>query len=194
MKMLQFIRYKSINNIVIKLAKDLSFKGIYDKEKAEDMIDDFKFKYGDDIIEYEELVNMLDKYETFVTKIECVLRSINIKEETIISNKDIIPQDGEISFINNEDNITCEEIISNQDYSRNIKNYYKDVNEKFSVIYKKDDGNIKRINKAIEFFDNEDDKSYNSQEAVVLNNINRDNKKLTIYLYKKSSNLQKNAL
>jgi len=194
MKMLQFIRYKSINNIVIKLAKDLSFKGIYDKEKAEDMIDDFKFKYGDDIIEYEELVNMLDKYETFVTKIECVLRSINIKEETIISNKDIIPQDGEISFINNEDNITCEEIISNQDYSRNIKNYYKDVNEKFSVIYKKDDGNIKKINKAIEFFDNEDDKSYNSQEAVVLNNINRDNKKLTIYLYKKSSNLQKNAL
>ena len=193
-KMLQFIRYRSINNIVIKLAKDLSFKGIYDKEKAEDMIDDFKFKYGDDIIEYEELVNMLDKYETFVTKIECVLRSINIKEETIISNKDIIPQDGEISFINNEDNITCEEIISNQDYSRNIKNYYKDVNEKFSVIYKKDDGNIKRINKAIEFFDNEDDKSYNSQEAVVLNNINRDNKKLTIYLYKKSSNLQKNAL
>ena len=193
-KMLQFIRYRSINNIVIKLAKDLSFKGIYDREKTEDMIDDFKIKYGEDIIEYEELVIMLDKYETFVTKIECVLRSINIKEETIISNKDIIPQDGEISFINNEDNITCEEIISNQDYSRNIKNYYKDVNEKFSVIYKKDDGNIKKINKAIEFFDNEDDKSYNSQEAVVLNNINRDNKKLTIYLYKKSSNLQKNAL
>ena len=144
MKMLQFIRYKSINNIVIKLAKDLSFKGIYDKEKAEDMIDDFKFKYGDDIIEYEELVKMLDKYETFVTKIECVLRNINIKEERSISNKDIFLQNGEISFINKEDNITCEEIISNQDYSRNVKNYYKDVNEKFSVIYKKDDGTLKR--------------------------------------------------
>ena len=79
-KMLQFIRYKSINNIVIELAKDLSFKGIYDKEKVEDMLDDFKFKYGEDIIEYEELVKMLDKYETLVTKIEYVLKNINIKE------------------------------------------------------------------------------------------------------------------
>ena len=33
-KMLQFIKYKSINNIVKELAKDLSFKGIYDKEKV----------------------------------------------------------------------------------------------------------------------------------------------------------------
>ena len=52
-KMLQFIRYKSINNIVLELAKDLSFKGIFDKEKVEYMLDDFKFKYGEDVIEYE---------------------------------------------------------------------------------------------------------------------------------------------
>ena len=38
MKMLHFIRYKSIYNIVIKLAKDVSFKGIYDREKTEDML------------------------------------------------------------------------------------------------------------------------------------------------------------
>ncbi len=42
------------------------------------------------------------------------------------------------------------------------------------------------VNKAIEFFDNED--------AVILKNINKENKNLTVYLYKKSSDLQKNAL
>ena len=73
-KMLQFIRYKSINNIVLELAKDLSFKGIFNKEKVEYMLDDFKFKYGEDVIEYEELVKMLDKYETLVTKIELLRR------------------------------------------------------------------------------------------------------------------------
>jgi hypothetical protein len=189
MKMLQFIRYKSIDNIVLELAKDLSFKGIFDKEKVEYMLDDFKFKYGEDVIEYEELVKMLDKYETLVTKIEYVLKNSNIKEE-----KDFNNENGEMSFLNKEDNIDCEEIKGNQYNSNQVNNYYKDINEKFAVLYKKEDGEIKKINKAIEFFDNEDDESYNSHDTVVLKNINRDNKKLTIYLYKKSSNLQKNAL
>lgn len=186
MKMLQFIRYKSINNIVIELAKDLSFKGVFDKEKVEYMLDNFKFKYGEDVIEYEELVKMLDKYETLVTKIEYALKNINIIKERELKNVGM-------SFLNKEYNIDYEEIKDNQYNSKEV-NYYKDINEKFSVLYKKEDGEIKKVNKAIEFFDNEDDESYNSQETVVLKNINRDNKKLTIYLYKKSSNLQKNAL
>jgi len=194
MKMLQFIRYKSIYNIVIKLAKDLSFKGIYDREKTEDMIDDFKIKYGEDIIEYEELAKMLDEYDTFVTKIEYVLNNINIKEERSINNEDIFRKNGGISFLNKDNNITCEDIKGNQHNSSEVKTYYKDINEKFAVLYKNKDGNIKKIHKAIEFFDDKDDKTYNNQDAVILNNINRDNKKLTIYLYKKSSNLQKNAL
>lgn len=191
MKMLQFIRYKSINSIVIELAKDLSLKGIYNKEKAEDMLDDFKFKYGEDIAEYEELVKMIDKYETLVTKIEYVLRNINRKEERSSNDEDIFLKNEGISLLNKENNIIFEEI---KDDGGEINNYYNNVNEKFSVLYKNKDGNIKKVNKAIEFFDKEDDESYNSQDAVVLNNINRDNKKLTIYLYKKSSNLQKNAL
>ena len=194
MKMLQFIRYKSIYNIVIKLAKDLSFKGIYDREKTEDMLDDFKIKYGESTIEYEELIKMLDKYDTFVTKIEYVLNNINIKEEGSLNNQDIFRKNRGISFLNKDDNITCEDIKGNQHNGIKVKTYYKDINEKFAVLYKKEDGNIKKINKAIEFFDDEDDKSYNNQDAVILNNINRENKKLTIYLYKKSSNLQKNAL
>ena len=37
--------------------------------------------------------------------------------------------------------------------AKKLNNYYKDINEKLSVLYKKEDGDIKRINKAIEFFD-----------------------------------------
>ena len=191
-RMLQFIRYRSINNIVIKLAKDLSFKGIYDKEKAEYMLCDFKHKYGEDITEYKELLKMVDKYETLVTKIEHVLKSIKMEEE--IDNNTIFLKNGERLFINREDNLNCEEVKSNQHTSREVNNYYRDINEKFSVLYKNENGETKKVSKAIEFFDNEDDEYYNNQEAVVLNNINRENKKLTIYLYKKSSNLQKNAL
>lgn len=193
MKMLQFIRYKSIDNIVTKLAKDLSFKGIFDKEKVEYMLDDFKFKYGEDVIEYEELIKMLDKYETLVTKIEYVLKNINIKEEKEFINENNFLESREISFTNKEDKIYCEEAKGSQ-YNNEVNNYYKDINEKFAVLYKKEDGEVKKINKAIEFFDSEDDESDDNHGTVVLKNINRDNKKLTIYLYKKSSNLQKNAL
>lgn len=194
MKMLKFIRYKSINNIVLELAKDLSFKGIYDKEKVEDMLEEFKFKYGEDIIEYEELEKMLDKYETLVTKIEYFLNSINIKEERKLHNEDAFLKNSEIACVNKEDNRTLKDAKYNKYNSREIKNYNTDINENLSVLYKKEDGEIKKVNKAIEFFDTEDNEYYNNPNAVVLNNINRDNKRLTVYLYKKSSNLQKNAL
>lgn len=179
-KMLQFIRYKSINNIVKELAKDLSFKGIYDKEKLEDMLDDFRVKYGEDVIEYVELIKMLDKYEALVTKIECVLKHVHIKEERDFHKEDNI--------------VVVEEKTSGKHNNEELNTYYKDFTEKLSVIYKKEDGEVKKVNKAIEFFDNEGDQSYDSNNAVVLKNINRDNKKLTVYLYRKSADLQKNVL
>lgn len=193
-KMLQFIRYKSINNIVKELAKDLSFKGIYDKEKVEDMLDDFKSKYGEDVIEYGELVNMLDKYEALVTKIEYVLRNTKIKEKQDSNKKDFIANNDEMSFIKRDEDISFDEIKENQFKSRELDKYHKNFNEKLSVLYKNEDGEIKRVHKAIEFFDNENNESYNSESAVVLKNINKENKNLTVYLYKKSSVLQKNAL
>ncbi len=85
-KMLKYIKYNSINNIVKVLAKDLSFKGVYDKEKMENMLRDFKAKYGSEICEYTDLVNMLEKYEIFVTKIEYVLKNIGEKSKQYISN------------------------------------------------------------------------------------------------------------
>lgn len=191
-KMLQFIKYKSINIIVTKLAKDLSFRGIYDKEKAFDMLEDFKVKYGDDIIEYEELVMMVNKYEALVVKIETVLKGSNKRHNEKHYNEEDFIQNSRSSFNKNEKNIILKETGSSK--YRVVNNYCIDINEKISVLYKNEEGEIKKVNKAIEFFDSEDDKTYNNQNAVILKNVNKDNKNLTVYLYKKASPLEKNVL
>jgi hypothetical protein len=191
-RMLQFIKYKNINDIVTKLSKDLSYKGIYDKEKAFDMLEDFKIKYGDDIMEYEELVKMVNKYEALVIKIENVLKGINNQQNEKDYNKEDFIQNSRRSFNKNEKNVMLKETGLNK--YREAKNYCIDFNEKISVLYKNEEGEIKKVNKAIEFFDSEDDKTYNNQNAVILKNVNKDNKNLTVYLYKKSSVLEKNVL
>ena len=191
MRMLQYIKYKSINNIVTKLAKDLSSKGIYDMEKALDMIEDFKLKYGDDIVEYEELVSMINKYEELVVKIESVLKGHNIKGDNKYYGNEIFIQNKMSALGKREENKILKDTEGNKGKE---KNYCIDFNEKFSVLYKKEDGEIKEVNKAIEFFDRGDDKTYSDKNAVILNNVNKDNKNLTVYLYKKSSVLEKNVL
>lgn len=184
-RMLKFIKYKSINHIVEELARDLSFKGIYDKQKAEDMLNEFKNKYGQDTLEYKDLVDMIEKYETFVTKIEYVLKNIRLNQKRKTQSEKSISNDRENSLVYNE--------IKGNQYDSNLNNY-KNYEENLSVLYKKEDGEIKTVNKAIEFFENEKNDSYNSKNAVVLNNLNKESKNLTVYLYKKSSVLQKNAL
>lgn len=191
-RMLQYIKYKSINNIVTKLAKDLSFKGIYDKGKALDMLEDFKSKYGDDIVEYEELANMVSKYEGLVVKIESVLKGYDRDISKKDYNKEIFFQNNKGTFYKNESNVILKDTDGKK--HKEINNYCIDFNEKFSVLYKKEDGEIKEVNKAIEFFDEEGNKSYNNQNAVILKNVNKDSKNLTVYLYKKSSILEKNVL
>lgn len=184
-KMLKYIKYNSINNIVKTLAKDLSFKGVYDKEKMENMLRDFKAKYGSEICEYTDLVNVLEKYERFVTKIEYVLKNISGKEKSkqYIDNTS---GDDEVLFNDGKSDIVGDKYIRNNFISKKVYDSYKGINERVSVFYKKENGQVKMVNKAIEFFDNED--------TVVLKNINKENKSLTVYLYKKSSDLQKNAL
>lgn len=191
LRMLQYIKYKSIDNIVTRLAKDLSYKGIYNREEALDMIDDFKLKYGDDIVEYEELVTMINKYEFLVVKIESVLKGQNMKKENKYYTNDIFVQNRMGALGKRNDNMILKETEENKGKE---KSYCIDFNEKFSVLYKKENGEIKEVNKAIEFFDGGDNKSYNNQNAVVLKNVNKDDKNLTVYLYKKSSILEKNVL
>lgn len=192
-RMFQLIKYKSINIIVNELAKDLSFKGIYNQEKVDLMLDDFKNKYGKDVNEYEELANMIYNYKSFVVKIEALLKNVNttVDIETIDSIKEYDSlEDSRNTF--NEDNLR---IVSKT--NRNIKNktalddWEEDENEELSILYRKEDGEVKKVKRAIEFF--EDDNSYNGK-AVVLKSTDRNNDKLTVYVYKKSLNLQKNAL
>ena len=59
------------------------------KKKLMARLDDFKDKYGENIIEYEELVKMIDKYEAFVTKIEYVLKNAKIQNKRNIYNKEM---------------------------------------------------------------------------------------------------------
>ena len=62
------------------------------------------------------------------------------------------------------------------------------------MIYKNEDGEIKKINRAIEFFDNEDKDGEKLNTVVLKSNRRGNDDKLTVYLYKKSSDLQNNAL
>lgn len=191
LRMLQYIKYKSIDNIVTRLSKDLSYKGVYNREEALDMIEDFKLKYGDDIVEYEELVNMINKYEFLVVKIESLLKGKYKKNENKYYTNDIFSQNKMSAFGKKTDSMILKETEEN---TGKEKNYCIDFNEKFSVLYKKENGEIKEVNKAIEIFDGGDNKSYNNQNAVILKNVNKDDKNLKVYLYKKSSILEKNVL
>lgn len=184
-KMLQFIRYNSIYNIAKELAKDLSVKGIYDKEKVEYMLEDFRFKYGDDVLEYTELVEVISKYEGLVTKIESVLKSITVNDN--VSDKN----ESEIALSRVESHVSKDK--GNKFTGRELSNPHGALNDKVSILYKKADGEVKKVNKAIEFFDNENNNPYN-ENALMLNDINNKNKNLKVYLYKKASVLEKNAL
>jgi hypothetical protein len=192
-KMLQYIKYNSINNVVKILAKDLAFKGIYDREKVEDMLYDFRAKYGEGVNEYTELVDMLRKYDSFINKIDSVLKNINIKEKERYEDN---------LNISDKSNAFLSERIKNMQnhkktlfISRRAYNTCNELNNQLPVFYEKEDGQIKMVSKAIDFFDNEDSNCYNKENAIVLKDTNKENKNLTVYLYKKSSPIfEKNAL
>lgn len=182
-KMLQFIKYKNINSIVKILGKDIAYKGIYDKGKTQGLIEDFKDKYGEDIMEYEKLVYMVDKYESLVTKIEYVISKM--KTSNIRNNKEECA-DEIAAEKNNSYNKKC--------LKKKVKDYCKDINDKFSLTYKNEEGEIKKINRAIEFFENEDKEGKKTNAVVLKSNRRGHDDKLTVYLYKKSSDLQNDAL
>ncbi|MBE6062854.1 MAG: hypothetical protein E7207_04680 [Clostridium butyricum] len=179
-KMLQFIKYRNINSIVNILGKDLAYKGIYDKGKIQGLIEDFKDKYGEDVVEYEKLVYMVDKYETFITKIEYLITKMKTYKPT-----SVVEEPAKCNIEQNNSN--------NDGYFKNkVKDYCKDINGKFSFVYKNEDGEIKKINRAIEFFDNENKDGEKTDAVVLKSNRHGKDDKLTVYLYKKSSDLQQN--
>ena len=182
-KMLHLIKYRSINNIVKKMGKDIIYRGIYNKCVVEGMVEDFKGQYGEDVIEYYELVYMVKKYEAFVIKIEQLLKNTSKNKNPINCNEKCIYRDYGGNEMISED---CDKIEKNTSLMGNEKNF----NTQYSLLYKNEDGEIKRINRAIEFFD---DKSKENDAVVLKGGIKKD-KNLTVYLYKKNNELQNNAL
>ena len=183
LKMLHLIKYRSIYNIVKKMGKDIAYKGIYNKGIIEEMVEDFKCKYGEDIIEYYELIYMVGKYEAFVIKIEKVIK--NMHKEKLNGNwkEEYVGRDYDGSSLFGED-------YDNVDNGKSLKMNNVKTNTKYSLLYKNEDGEIKKVNRAIEFFDDKN----KSTDAVVLKGGNKKDRNLTVYLYKKNSELQNNAL
>lgn len=181
-KMFKLIRFRNIKNIVNTLSRDLAFRGIYDKGKVEMFLDDFVEKYGDDIIEYDLLINMIDKYEVLVNKIEFAIRNITTLNEED-SKEDI----------NYEAKLT-NEYVNEEHTTKKIDKNKGILNKKFALIYKNEEGEIKKINKAIEFFDNKASENDNSNTVVLKSNKKGEQSKLTVYLHKKSAEIPENRI
>ena len=179
-KMIQFIKYKTIYDMVKELAKDLLFKGIYNKNKAEHMLCEFESKYGE-TKEFDEFYSMLNKYEQLVTKMEYILNTINEKKDT--TNERNYKKD--LDNTSDKNHISTEIIEGN---SRYMKKAERKIKHKFNKNNKND---MEIIGKAIDLFKDEDG---NKGKAILLKNRREEDKNLKVYLYKKSVDCEKNIL
>ncbi|MGO5138714.1 hypothetical protein ACTQ31_18595 [Clostridium butyricum] len=183
LRMLQLIKYRSIHMIVNNMAKDLAHKGVYNKGSVGEMIKDFKSKYGEDIIEYYELVYMVNEYEAFVVKIEEVIKNMHNEKQKGNWTDEYV-------YGTCDDSLSFKESYKKDDEKTSTDKDKSKLNPDYSLLYKNEDGEIKKVNRAIEFFD---DKS-RKEDAVVLKGGNKKDKNLTVYLYKKTNELQDNVL
>lgn len=194
--MLKYIKYGGASNIIKKLSKDLAFKGIYDKEKISLMLQEFKDRYGDENIEFKELVTTIDSYESFVMKLEYIIRGLEIESRRAYKEKELLKKYKTPSFSYMEKHSayrkTGKENQKNSYEVKTVDEYYRDSEDSISMIYKNESGETKKINRAIEFFENENSEEY--KNTLILKSNSQNNKNLTVYLYKKESNFQKNAL
>lgn len=179
-KMLSLIKYRSVYNIVKKMGRDIAYKGIYNKTIIEDMMNDFKCKYGDDIIEYYELIYMVKNYEKFVMKLEQAMNAMRNKIENDIEN-DIYIKYSEKNF---------DEFNDHEKEEKSVKDNRCKYRENPSLLYRSENGEIRKVKRAIEFFE---DKNQNT-DAVILKGGKEKNKNITVYLYKKNNELQNNVL
>ena len=194
--MLKYIKYGSVIHIVKKLSKDLAFKGIYDKEKISFMLQEFKDRYGDETVEFRELVITINSYESFVMKLEYIIRGLEIESKRAYKEKELLKKYKIPSFSYIEKHSTYrkaeEENQKNSYEVKTVGDYYRDSEDSISMIYKDESGETKKVNRAIEFFEDENSEEY--KNTLILKSNSKNNKNLTVYLYKKESNFQKNAL
>jgi len=195
-RMLKYTKYGGVKRIIKKISKDITFKGIYDKEKINLMIQDFKDKYGDENKEFKELVIDINNYEAFVMKLEYMIRAVKIESKRLQKEKELLRNYKSPAFKDFQEVLSSKKVNEakeNLKYEvKTVEDYDRDSEDSISMIYKNETGEIKKVNRAIEFFEDENSEDY--KNTLVLKSNSKNNKNLTVYLYKKESNLQKNAL
>ncbi len=183
--MLKYTKYGTIYKIIKKLACDITFKGIYNKEKIDYMVNNYKKQFGEECVQYKDLCNVVRRYEKFVLKLEYIIRDLEIESARKHKEKQLLKKYApeELKLID-KDNIP----ISKNEIE-NIKiNTVECRNDKKGLIYSNEDGKVKEAKKVVDFFSEEEKNS-----TVVLKNKS-ERKNLTIFLYKRNGNLQNNAL
>lgn len=185
-QILKFTKYGAINRIITRLAKDLAYKGIYDKERIDYMVFEYKKQYGELNVEYKELMRIINSYEKFVLKLGYILKDIQIESKRARKEKELI-KNYNSQFFKGLHNAIAEkkkEIEKTSNVSI-VEGYKKDEN---TMVYSDENGVYKEAEKVVDFFNDSNDNN-----AVVLKNKS-DNKNLTVYLYKRNCKVQDNAL
>ena len=183
--MIKYTKYGVINRIIKKLAYDLTYKGIYNKEKIDYMIYNYKKQFGEECAQYKDLCNLIIRYEKFVFKLEYIIRDLEIESVRKYKENKLLEK-----YIPHELNITYNDVTENNknEIEHTTINTVECRSEKDGLIYSSEDGKVKKAKKVVDFF-NEEEKS----NTVVLKNKS-ERKNLTIFLYKRNGDLQNNAL
>ncbi len=183
--MIKYTKYSMVNKIINKLANDITFRGIYDKEKIDYMLYSYKNQFGQESFQYEELHNIIIRYEKFVLKLGYIIRDIEIESFRKYKENKLLRK----YTLNKPDLDNCEK---NKDKKNEVSDtkikIVENKNSSDGIIYSEEDGKIRKAKKVVDFFEEND-----STDTVILKNT--DNRKnMTIFLYKKSGELQNNVL
>ncbi|WP_252230075.1 hypothetical protein [Clostridium sp. ZBS15] len=186
------IKYKKAYLIVNNISKDISFMNLYNEEKVNELLGEFSKRYGSEVevcIQLKNAVNCFkecgiklanDLSNLEIEDVSYYLKNINLRKEELKKNK----------YNKNNNNNLKNKFNTSSSNNRTI-NYVSSFDNNFSnklaVLYRKEVENsldIKSINRAIEFFEDDENTNEKGREKAV---VSKDDNKLTVYFYKKSS-------
>ncbi|SFD35092.1 hypothetical protein [Clostridium uliginosum] len=196
----KLIKYKKIYTIVKQVGTDLSFMNLYDEEKINFLIEKFRNNYSEDAKEYKELINVFNKFKNTGKRTEKELNNLEVEdisyylktrdyEQNNLNKEERIDESNDLG---NEKNEGLKYSMKSDKVNNRTINYRSSFEENplnnLAILYrkeeKKSDG-IKKIKKVVEFFDDIDGiETITKKDKAV---ISKDNNKLTVYFYKKSS-------
>ncbi|WP_315079347.1 hypothetical protein [uncultured Clostridium sp.] len=186
------IRYKRASLIADNISKEISFTNLYNEERVNELLKKFGKGYGSEVKEYVQLKNAVNSFKECginlandlsnleIEDVSYYLKNINLRKEEIKKNK---------YNKNNNDNFKNKfnTNISNNRIINYVSSFDNNFNNKLAVLYRKEVENsldVKSINRAIEFFEDDENINEKGKERAV---VSKDDNKLTVYFYKKSS-------